>query len=46
MKSGDTIYERFHKLEKQCIEYENYINNEDKNYLETLDGLKKLITEI
>ena len=37
---------QFHELEKQCIGFENYINADEEHYLETLEGLRKLITDI
>ena len=40
------IVETFHKLEKDCIEFDNGVNNEDKHYLKTLEELRKLICEI
>ena len=41
-----TIMERFHKLEKECIGFENYINCEDKYYLDSLERLRRLVVSI
>ena len=46
ISSGEEITETFHKLEKKCIEYDNGVDNDDKNYIKTLEDLRKLITEI
>jgi hypothetical protein len=45
MESED-INERFHKLEKTCIGYDNYVGCEEKNFLKTLDDLRKLVNDI
>lgn len=37
---GKSIVDQFHELEKACVGFENYINNEDKYYLETLEALR------
>ena len=34
------LLDQFHKLEKECVGYEDYINAKEENYLKTLDGLK------
>jgi hypothetical protein len=38
-KISDTseLHETFHKLEIKCVGYENFIDCEEKNYLETLE---------
>jgi hypothetical protein len=36
----ENLVDRFHELEKQCIGFDNYINNEDKYYIETLEKLR------
>jgi len=36
----------FHKLEKECIGYENFVNCDDKNYCETLEKLRRLVVRI
>jgi hypothetical protein len=41
-----TVMERFHKLEKEGIGFENYINCEDKFYLDTLERLRRLVVSI
>jgi hypothetical protein len=41
-----TIMERFHKLEKECLGFENYINCEDSYYLDTLERLRRLVVSI
>lgn len=38
--------EKFHELEKQCIGYDNFVNCEEKNYLATLEGIRKLVIKI
>lgn len=38
--------ETFHKLEKECIGYGNFINTDDEHYLATLENLRKLVNEI
>ena len=40
------IVEFFHKLEKECIGYENFVNCDDKHYLKTLENLRKLVIKI
>jgi len=40
------IMEAFHKLEKECLGYENFVNCEDKNYCETLEKLRRLVVRI
>ena len=40
----DDINENFHKLEKECIGYDNYVDNDDEHYVKTLEGLRKLVT--
>ena len=42
----DDICEQFHKLEKACIGFDNFIDNDDEHYLKALEGLRKLVTEI
>ena len=37
------IIEAFHKLEIKCIGYDNFVDCEDKNYMATLEELRKLI---
>lgn len=43
---GRSLEDRFHEFEKQCIGFENYINCEDKFYIETLEGLRQLVIAI
>jgi len=43
---GASLADRFHELEKQCIGFDNYINCEDKFYIETLEGLRQLVIAI
>ena len=40
------IVDQFHKLEKECIGFDNYVNCEDKYYKETLEGLRRLVQRI
>jgi hypothetical protein len=37
---------KFHKLEKECIGFENYVNASEENFVKTLEGLKALVSEI
>jgi hypothetical protein len=34
------VIEQFHQLEKDCIAFDNGVNNEDRYYLKTLDQLR------
>ncbi len=45
-EESQTIMERFHKLEKECLGFENFVNCEDKFYLETLEKLRRLVVSI
>ena len=38
--------EEFHRLEKECVGFDNYVNCEDKYYIKTFEGLRRLVTEI
>ena len=40
------MVEEFHRLEKECVGFDNYVNNDDKFYIKTFDGLRRLVTEI
>ena len=40
------VIEAFHKLEIKCIGYDNFVDCEEKNYIATLEELRKLIVEI
>lgn len=40
------MHETFHKLEIKCVGYENFIDCEEKNYLETLEQLRLLIKKV
>jgi len=40
------ILDEFHRLEKRCLAFENYEDNEDKHYLAVLQGLQKLVARI
>jgi len=40
------IVEKFHKLEITCIGYDNFVDCEEENYLETLERLRKLIIQV
>ena len=46
ISKGQTIEDKFHELEKQCIGYDNYVDCDDEHYLKTLEGLRNLVTEI
>ena len=41
-----TVMERFHRLEKECLGFENFVNCEDKYYLDTLERLRRLVVSI
>jgi hypothetical protein len=40
------ILDRFHALEKECLGYENFVNCEDKYYVQTLEKLRRLVEQI
>jgi hypothetical protein len=40
------LHEGFNNLEKACLGFENYVNAEEKNYIETLNKLKELVVKI
>lgn len=40
------LFDKFHELEKECIGYDNFVNNDDEHYKKTLDGLRKIVSEI
>ena len=42
----EDIYERFHKLEKACIGFDNYVDCEEKNFIKALDDLRLLVNDI
>ena len=44
--SADNIEEAFHKLEVQCVGYEDYIECSEENFAKTLKGLEDLVTRI
>ena len=46
MESTESLVDKFHKLEKVCIGFDNDVNCDDEHYLEALEGLRKLIQEI
>ena len=47
MESYNTeLCEKFHKLEKECIGYDNYVDADDEHYKKTLEGMRKVVTEI
>ena len=47
MESFNTeLCEKFHQLEKECIGYDNYIDADDEHYKKTLEGMRKVVTEI
>ena len=41
-----SIADDFHKLEKECVGYNDYVNADEEHYLATLDGLKLLVERI
>ena len=45
-KENSDLVEQFHKLEKQCVGYEDYIDAEEENFLKTIDGFKDLVEEV
>ena len=36
----------FHRLEKECVGYEDYVNADEEHFLATLEGLKSLVESI
>ena len=38
--------DKFHKLEKDCVGFENYVNADEEHYLKALESLRKLIGDI
>jgi hypothetical protein len=46
MVESDSLVDKFHKLEKACVGYEDFINATEANYLKTLDGLKEVVKGI
>ena len=46
LKSPEQIHYDFKTLELQCLGYEDYVNAEEKNYIETLENLRKLVLSI
>ena len=40
---GISIIELFHRLEKECVGYEDYVNADEEHYKATLDGFTKLV---
>jgi hypothetical protein len=46
VEESESIYDKFHALEKQCVGFENYVNCDDKHYMETLEKLRKLVVKI
>ena len=47
MESDSTdVIAQFHKLEKECVGYDNYVDADEEHYLKTLEGLRKLVGEI
>jgi len=45
-ENDSDLLRNFHKLEKECVGYDDYINASEENFLKTLDGLKALVKEI
>ena len=43
---SENLVETFHALEKECIGYDNYVNNTEENYKRTLEKLRKLIANV
>ena len=41
-----SLVEDFHKLEKQCVGYDDYINADEEHFLKTIDGFKSLVEEV
>ena len=40
------IHEEFNKLERKCLGYEDYIDANEENYLQSLKDLRKLVVMI
>lgn len=45
-KENSSIVEEFHKLEKECCGYDDYVNADEEHFLKTIEGLKGLVEEI
>jgi hypothetical protein len=41
-----SIADDFHKLEKECVGYNDYVNADEEHYLATLDGIRLLVERI
>ena len=39
-QNQENLFDRFHTLEKKCISFENFIDCDDKTYIDTLEKLK------
>ena len=45
-KESSSLVEAFHKLEKEVVGYEDYVNADEEHFLATMDGFKSLVEEI
>ena len=44
--SSSSIADDFHKLEKECVGYNDYVNADEEHFLATNDGLSLLVERI
>ena len=44
--STSGLVEEFHRIEQECVGYEDYINADEEHFLATIDGLKSLVENI
>jgi len=45
-ETSGSIVEEFHRLEKECVGYDDYVNADEEHFIRTLDGLKSLVVSI
>ena len=43
---SENLVETFHMLEKECIGYDNFVNNTEEHFLKTLEKLRKLVANV
>ena len=45
-EASSSIVEEFHRLEQECVGYDDYVNADEEHFLATLEGLKSLVESI
>ena len=45
-EASSGLVEEFHRLEKECVGYDDYVNADEEHFLATLEGLKSLVESI